>query len=155
MARDLEGPLVGMDDFTLIYPNFSTRLRVTNDMNGILTVSMGGFYNTVFTQKYLTNTNPKTNRYAAYLNGDQPHMMIGNTSTGFDIADKKVLVVKDSFANTLNPFLALAVKDFELMDIRHYKLATLSKYISDNDFDIVIFVYNPSLYYSTPNMFRF
>ncbi len=155
LAYDFPGPVVGIDDFTLIYPNFSTRYRVLLDRNGVQTVAMGGFRNTMFQQRYLEGDDPRINRYAAYLDGDQPLIIIDNTSDGISVSDKRVLVVKDSFANVVNPFIATAFAHTEIIDIRHYKLATLTKYVKDGDFDLVLFVYNPNLYSKVPNMFKF
>ena len=146
---------VGADDFTLIYPKtFNARFRMTIDRNGIPSVMEGGFYNTVFTKYYLEGDDPRINRYAAYLNGDQPLIILSNKSKDIDYSDKKVLVVKDSFANVVNPFLALNFEELQIMDVRHYKLATLTQYVKNNDFDIVIFIYNPNMYASNPGMFK-
>jgi len=156
LGNEFAGPVVGIDDFTLIYPNFSSRFRFTNDMNGIHTVSMGGFYNIMYAQRYLEGTDPRVlNRYGACLNGDQAHYIFENTSDGLKLSDKKVLVVKDSFANAVNPFLALTFKNFEVIDLRHFKISTLSDYVEKNGFDLVMFIYNPNLYTKSSNMFRF
>ncbi|MCL2517144.1 MAG: hypothetical protein FWF15_01150 [Oscillospiraceae bacterium] len=146
---------VGIDNFTLIYPNNNaeTNFKTTYNDNGRLTVAQGTFYDAVYDQSPMQGDDPGAfNRYLAYLTGDRPLVIIEN----FDgYSDKKVLVVKDSFANPFNCYMSLNFKRLEIFDIRAYSLDTLTGYATKNDFDLVLFLYNPTIYTLVPTMFKF
>jgi len=146
---------VGADDFAFITPKtFEVNWNLVTDSNGKLSGMKGGFYETVFSQYYLTGDNPRRNRYASYLNADQPHQIFYNESEGIKRSDKRVLMIKDSFANCVNPFLALCFDEYHLLDRRNYKLMTPTDFVKKNDFDLIIILYNPDMYYTSPQMFR-
>ena len=155
-GKDYAHSMVGCDDFVLIYPKFDTKFVMTIDRNGKKETTKGSFYEALFTKHYLQGKDPCAyNRYAAYLNGDQPLIKIENQTEGIAKSDKKVLVVKCSFANAVNPYLAMNFETFQIIDLRHYKLATLTEFIKQNHFDLVMFIYNPNLYSNNQTMFRF
>jgi len=55
-------------------------------------------------------------------------------------SDKKVLMIRDSFCDTMAPFLALGVRNIMLLDIRHFT-GSVKAYIAENKPDVVIVMY--------------
>ena len=154
LGQKYNSSFVGIDEFTLIYPDFKTSFTRTNDLNGEITSYKGNYYEAFFNQIYFQSDDPaEYNRYAAYMDGDRPLIKVINHDP--DASDIKVIVVKDSFANAFTPLFSLNFKELIIFDIRHYNLRTLTRYVTDYHFDLVIFLYNPNIYTHVPTMFKF
>ena len=65
--------------------------------------------------------------------------MIKNSSMKLD--GEKLLVIKDSFAHSLVPFLAAHYEEITMIDMRYYK-QSVSELIENGDFDRLLFVYS-------------
>lgn len=75
-------------------------------------------------------------KYSAFLGGNQPLCVINNTQgTG------KLLVIRDSYSDSLAPFLALHFEEVHLLDPRYYRYAA-SKYAAENGMDAIAVVYS-------------
>jgi hypothetical protein len=57
--------------------------------------------------------------------------------------DKKVLLVRDSFACAFTPFLAQSCAQLDTIDMRAFQ-GTIAQYIVESKPDIVLFLYNTS-----------
>lgn len=99
------------ENFTLTYPT-------TNNVQK-------GFYD--FSQL------EKKDKYQIFLGGNTDIIEINENTS---ISKPKILLIKDSFANSVSPFLALHF-DIELIDLRYYK-GSLSRYIEDKNFEHII-----------------
>ena len=60
---------------------------------------------------------------------------------GADIADKRVLLVRDSFACAFTPYLAQACAELDTIDKRAFP-QTIASYIEETKPDLVLFLYN-------------
>lgn len=80
-------------------------------------------------------------KYPVYLDGNHPYTVIKNS--GIDKKDDcgKLLIIKDSFAHSLTPFLADHFSEIVMVDMRYYK-QSVSKLIEENDFDQMLFLYS-------------
>ncbi|RSK28526.1 hypothetical protein EJF36_17545 [Bacillus sp. HMF5848] len=67
--------------------------------------------------------------------------------------DKKVVIVKDSYANAITPFIAQHFTKTTVLDLRHYTEKTLKDFLEEEQADIVLFIYNNSNLFG--NMFQF
>lgn len=74
-------------------------------------------------------------KYKVFLSGNTDLLHIRNDGT----ERPKLLLIKDSFANSLIPFLALHY-DIDVIDLRYYK-SSVSDYIDENNFDAVLLLY--------------
>lgn len=92
------------------------------------------------TMFYLENLNDD-DKYPVFLNGNRPYTVIKNKVLSNDADAKKLLVIKDSFAHSLVPFLADHYSEIVMIDMRYYK-QSVSKLIEENDFDQMLFVYS-------------
>ena len=54
---------------------------------------------------------------------------------------KKILVIKDSFANSLVPFLTQNFEEVHIIDLRSFNIK-ISNYMEENDFDNILVLYN-------------
>ncbi len=77
-------------------------------------------------------------KYPVYLDGNHPYTVIKNNA----VKDgEKLLVIKDSFAHSLVPFLADHYSEITMLDMRYYK-QNVSELIEKSDFDRMLFIYS-------------
>ena len=77
-------------------------------------------------------------KYSIFLYGNNPLSVIRNN--GID-SSEKLLVIKDSYANSLVPFLSQNFKEVHVVDLRSYH-KSMKNYIDENQFDQVLILYN-------------
>lgn len=79
----------------------------------------------------------KKDKYTVFLNGNHPLIKIStNNNNG-----KKLLLIKDSYANSFVPFLTGHYSEIYLVDLRYYN-DDITKIIKSNDIDDILFLYN-------------
>ena len=106
-----------------------TDIEVSITDNGKTTTSSSMFF--------LDNLNDD-DKYPVYLDGNHPYTIIKNKA----IKDgEKLLVIKDSFAHSLVPFLAEHYEEIVMIDMRYYK-QSVSELIKNGDFDRMLYVYS-------------
>ncbi|NLB19321.1 MAG: hypothetical protein GX829_00420 [Clostridium sp.] len=84
----------------------------------------------------------KRDKYKMFLGGNDPLVTIKNNQAN---NNKKVLVLKDSYANAMTPFLGETFKEIHLLDLRYYNLS-LKDYMEKENFDEVILLYGMDSY---------
>ena len=77
-------------------------------------------------------------KYSVFLYGNNPLTIIENTEID---NDKKLLIFKDSYANSLIPFLTQHYKEIHVIDPRSFN-APVSQYIRDKEFNDIFVIYN-------------
>lgn len=80
-------------------------------------------------------------KYPIYLDGNHPYTTIKNKTLAKDENSKKLLIIKDSFAHTLTPFLTDHYAEIVMIDMRYYK-QNVKELLEKGDFDNVLFVYS-------------
>lgn len=84
----------------------------------------------------------KKDKYTVFLNGN--HALVRITTDHPD--GKKLLVVKDSYANSLIPFLAEHFAEIDVVDLRYYE-ESVAKLIQDRQFHDMLFLYNVKTFF--------
>lgn len=77
-------------------------------------------------------------KYPVFLDGNHAYETIENTAAS---SDEKLLVIKDSFAHSLVPFLSDHYASITMIDMRYYK-QNVSQLIEKEGFDRVLFIYS-------------
>ena len=77
-------------------------------------------------------------KYPIYLDGNHPYTVIKNEAA---TSDEKLLVVKDSFAHSLVPYLADHFSEIIMVDLRYYT-ASVSELIKNEGIDRVLVLYS-------------
>ncbi len=77
----------------------------------------------------------RKDKYQIFLGGNTDILQIRDTSK----EKPKMLLIKDSFANSLIPFLALHY-DIDVIDLRYYR-RSLREFMENNRFDTILLVY--------------
>ena len=88
-------------------------------------------------------------KYAYFLGGNQPLCVIQNP----DARSGKLLVVRDSYSDSLAPFLAEEFQEVHLFDLR-YNNMSLKQYVADNGIDQVLVLYSASNFSTDQNLFK-
>ena len=141
---------LGLDDISLITPKFDTKLTVS-DTKG---TREGTFQNTLIDMSLLTGDDYySSNPYAAYGYGDFGLQIIKNHLASEDAPE--IVVIRDSYACVVTPFLALGTDTLHVLDVRHWKptesASTIYEYIEQVNPDCVIILYS----LIEPYMFQF
>lgn len=76
-------------------------------------------------------------KYAYFLGGNQPLCVIETEQTDAP----KVLVIRDSYSDSLAPFLTERFSEIHLFDLR-YNLTSIQSYVEEHDIDTVIVLYS-------------
>lgn len=97
----------------------------------------------LYVEEYLL----EKDQYAMFLGGNQPLCIIRN-----EVADGKLLVIRDSFADSLVPFLAQDFGEVHLIDLRYFR-ESVSSYIDKNEIDSVLVLYSNTDFVSDENLF--
>lgn len=140
---------LGLDDFSVITPDFETRLTVS-DYTG---TRAGTFSDTLLVEKNLHTEDPYlANPYVVYTGGDYPLQTIQNHRAD---DGESVLVIRDSYACAVTPFLALAAGEVHTVDVRYWSgteaADTVLEYIEVLQPDHVVVLYAGI----SPHMFDF
>ncbi len=80
-------------------------------------------------------------KYPVFLDGNHPYTLIENNTLKESGNNKKLLIIKDSFAHSLTPFLADHYSEIVMIDMRYYK-EKVSQLIENEKFTEILFVYS-------------
>lgn len=77
-------------------------------------------------------------KYSAFLGGNQPLCVIKNEALS---EEGKILLVRDSYSDSLAPFLAQRFSEVHLMDLRHYH-GSVAGYAEENQIDEIVVLFS-------------
>ncbi len=95
----------------------------------------------------------KRDKYAAFLYGN--HGLTVIRSEHFDKTEhpKRLLVIKDSFANCLVPFLTQNYDEITVIDLRHFSIK-ISSFLDGQEFDDTLILYNYLNFSNDTNLYK-
>ena len=133
--------VAGLDDMTLIYPKWDTKVTLTKPTAD--EVRSGSFKEAIFDKKCLEKDYYIVNSFAAYLGNMLDLCTIQNKE---GVNHGKVLVIKDSFSIAMVPYLSFMFDEVDVIDMRYYKAGTLKEYIDETKPELVIMPYSSSVF---------
>lgn len=77
-------------------------------------------------------------QYASFLGGNAPLYIVRNPNAA---ADRKLLVVRDSYSDSLAPFLSRYFSEIHLLDLRYYR-TSVAQYAEENELDQIFICYS-------------
>lgn len=104
-----------------------------NDISYKVTYNLESHTNTLYDETFLN----KTDKYSYFLGGDKAIVEIDTSTKN----NKSIVVLKDSFANSLIPFLINHYEKIIVIDTRYFN-SSISDFIKDNEVNEVLFLYN-------------
>ena len=84
----------------------------------------------------------KKDKYTVFQDGNHPLVKITTESD----EDRKLIILKDSYANSFVPFLIEQFSEIYMVDLRYYK-EDLSKLIEENEISEMLMLYNANTYF--------
>ena len=87
-------------------------------------------------------------KYPVFLDGNQPITRIDTQVQN----GRKLLIIKDSYANTFAPFAANDFEQVYMLDLRHYK-ASVSEFVQEHGITDVLVLYNVAGFSTDTNVF--
>ena len=150
LMREMELVPSSLDDFTLQHaPGFYGTLYSRAPMFGVQPEEVDYFTSDAplrmrdrrgMTNSYIVSENVNAkDKYTLFLGGVQPLLSIETEAN----SNRSILIVKDSFAHPLVPFMTNQFASLHLIDPRYYKESVLD-YIDSNDITDVLVLYNVS-----------
>lgn len=89
-------------------------------------------------------------KYAAFLGGNKPLTVVKSNVAPADAP--KLMLIRDSYADSLAPFLCYHFSEIHLVDPRYYK-TSMAQYVKDNAIDEVLVMYSVSNFVKDGNLF--
>lgn len=122
------------------YPKGTTVSKVVVD-----TGSSKKNYDSMYFREYLS----QKDKYSSFLGSNQPFVTVhSNAKSG-----KKLLVIKDSYANSLVPFLTQHYSEITMVDLRYINV-DLNEKLSLDDYDQILFAYNVESFVEDQNIVK-
>ncbi|WP_019419906.1 DHHW family protein [Paenibacillus sp. OSY-SE] len=87
----------------------------------------------------------KKDQYSYFLGGVHALMKLTSKLDPQDVKQEKLLVIKDSYAHSVIPFLTLNVPEIQVIDIRYYN-GSISDYMSENGIKNVLLLFNTATF---------
>ena len=124
-------------------------MKLYTDTNNKLTVKYVDQNKTTDTL-FDSSFQDKKDKYSTFLGGNFPVVEIKADNAQ---QDKKVLILKDSYANCAMPYFTSMYSDVTMMDMRYYHMQklTVSEYVKQNKIDKVILLYNVDFFNTDTN----
>lgn len=91
--------------------------------------------------------------YAVYLKGNQPLTRIQTSGTPADMSDRKLLIIKDSFGNSIAPFLVNHYTETLIIDLRYYN-GSVAELIDSGQITDICIVMNPAQMAKEPSLYK-
>lgn len=87
----------------------------------------------------------KKDQYSYFLGGVHALMKLTTELDPQQIAQEKLLVIKDSYAHNVLPFLTNHVPEIHVIDLRFYN-GSIGSYLSENNIQDVLFLFNTATF---------
>ena len=130
------------DDFELITPDFKTNLTEEQPFKN--ETRTGAFEDSVLYKEFLKKDYYNISTYYTYCGSESRLQIMKND---LETNGKKILLIRDSYACVVAPFLALQTSELHICDMRDYKMHVGNKlnteeYIKEIKPDYVIVLYS-------------
>ena len=87
---------------------------------------------------YVDSFLAEKDKYASFLGGNMPLYIVRNENAPMD---RKLLVVRDSYSDSLAPFLSQTFSEIHLLDLRYYRMP-VAQYAEENNMDMIFVCYS-------------
>lgn len=91
----------------------------------------------------------KKDKYSIFLGGNNPLVQITTNAKN----DRKVLVIKDSFAHCLIPFMISGFSKIDVVDLRYYN-ESIRKMIEEGGYTDILVLYNVGTFVEDKNIYK-
>jgi len=106
-----------------------------------------------FTSMYDTSFLEKKDQYSYLLGGVHALMKFTSKLDPSVVQQEKLLVIKESYAHSVIPFLTLHVPEIHVIDMRYYN-GSISDYMSENGIKDVLLLFNTDTFIDSPALLK-
>lgn len=92
-------------------------------------------------------------KYSYFLGGIHALMTIKSSIPPDDVKEQKLLVLKDSYAHSVLPFLALHVPEIHVIDLRYYN-GNISDYMAEHGIKNVLMLFNTTTFVDNQELLK-
>ena len=144
--EEIEDLSIYVDDFYGTYFNKSKHISAEADTITVYkdipveSIEINGQRKDGLYDMYKFNTRDK---YGAFLYGNNGQTVIKSSVNKYhkEGQTSKIMVIKDSYANSFVPFLMYNFDEIHIIDLRHF-VPKMSLYLKENNFDEILLMYN-------------
>lgn len=101
--------------------------------------------NQTFTTMYDKSFLTKKDQYSYFLGGVHALMKLTTKLDQQQIDQQKLLIIKDSYAHTVIPFLTNHIPEIHVIDLRYYN-GNITQYMAENDIEDVLLLFNTTTF---------
>ena len=94
----------------------------------------GGETHGLYVDRFLA----EKDQYASFLGGNAPLYIVRNPDA---VTGRKLLVIRDSYSDSLAPFLSRYFSEIHLLDLRYYRTSA-AQYAKENGMDLIFVCYS-------------
>lgn len=105
------------------------------------------------TSMYDSSYLEKKDKYSYFLGGVHALMKITSQLDPKVVKQEKLLVIKDSYAHSVIPFLTQHVPEIHMIDIRYYN-GSISEYMAQNDIKDVLMLFNTATFVDNASILK-
>lgn len=95
----------------------------------------------------------KKDQYSYFLGGVHALMTIKSDLDAQHIEQEKLLIIKDSYAHNVIPFLTNHVSEIHVIDIRYYN-GSIAEYMSENALKNVLYLFNTATFVDEASLLK-
>lgn len=95
----------------------------------------------------------KKDQYSYFLGGVHALMKLTTTLDPDHFAQNKLLVIKDSYAHNVLPFLTNHIPEIHVIDLRYYN-GSIGDYLSENGIKDVLFLFNTATFVEDASLLK-
>lgn len=122
----------GLEDFNLLIPKYQCEIHIEIPSLGMY--KDGDFMAMIDEDKLVYGNEYKVSPYSALMYLDRPLIRIQSSNCK---CNKKILMIKDSYADAVTPYIAANCAYVDIIDLRHFN-GSIKNFLSKNNYDIVI-----------------
>lgn len=137
------------ENFDVIYPNFETNISIKIPSMEI--DKTGSFREILIDENFISKDYYNATVYSTYDYGDKAVKAIKNN---FVKDNEKILILKDSFADVVTPYLSLVANNIYEVDLRYFN-GSIKSFIEKNNITKVIMLYYSGSLYNQKDLFEY
>lgn len=109
--------------------------------------------NETLTTMYDESFLKKKDQYAYFLGGVHALMTLTTDLDVGQIEQDKLLIIKDSYAHNVIPFLTNHIPEIHVIDIRYYN-GSIAEYMADNGLEDVLYIFNTATFVEEASLLK-
>ncbi len=133
-VSDFYGTLYSKAPASFVEPDIFGYYENTSASYEVKYISENSYSYSLMDKSYLETKD----KYSAFLGGNFAQIRINSNSDN----DERLLVLKDSYANSMIPFLADSFSQVYVIDLRYMHFESVSELVEEYDIDRVLMIYN-------------